>query len=280
MGGPLSSAPVTRRRLLLGLGGAGVLAAAGGAGVLTIHRDSGPLALVYRGPAATPGCPEAVSALLRHAHFRTAYVGPDEDRELSADTLTEAAVYAQPGGATLDSAWRAVRRDAEVIRAWVHQGGSYLGFCLGGYLAGATPGLALLPGDTEQYITTDRATVRTSRDTVVSVLWRGAARRMYFQDGPAFRLNPGADAEVIATYTTGEPAAVIAAYGSGRVGVVGPHPEADQSWFDSAGLNSNGVVSNDLGLDLVQATTWRPSSTGSGAVGPGPVDPTMTRPGG
>ncbi|WP_206518129.1 BPL-N domain-containing protein [Rhodococcus sp. X156] len=271
----MSEARVTRRQLLLGLGGAGVLAAAGGVGVLSIDRDSGPLALVYRGPAATPGCPEAVTALLRSAHFRTSYVGPDEDLSLSADTLATATAYAQPGGANLDPAWDEISADTEVIRAWVRQGGSYLGFCLGGYLAGATPGFRLLPGDTEQYVTLDGATVRTTRDTIVSVLWRGVPRRMYFQDGPVFRIAPGADAEVIATYLTGEPAAVVSSYGSGRVGVVGPHPEADQSWFDSAGLNSAGVLSHDLGIDLVKATTWRPS-----AQGPGPVGPTSTRYGG
>jgi hypothetical protein len=74
------------------------------------------------------------------------------------------------------------------------------GFCLGAYLAGATPGFALLPGNTSQYIASPGATVDTTDDTVIPVRWRGKPRHLFFQDGPVFRLNAGADATVLATY--------------------------------------------------------------------------------
>jgi hypothetical protein len=245
-----------RRRLLIGAGAAGVLAGLGWVGVSALNSKDGPLALVYRGPASCSGCSEAVAALLQSSPtgFRTEFCGPDEDRQLSPSALGEAAVYAQPGGGSVASGWRKMRGHARDIRDFVHGGGHYLGFCLGAYLAGATPGFALLPGDVDRYISTPGASVHDADDTVIGVRWRGQPRKMYFQDGPVFRLQPGAPATVLATYDGGASAAVIAAYGTGRVGVVGPHPEADRSWYTSAGLTNPGGIHFDLGHDLIEAT--------------------------
>jgi glutamine amidotransferase-like uncharacterized protein len=246
-----------RRRFLIGAG-----AAVGAAGLTAVGfslwgADYRPLALVYRGPASTPGCPEAVAALLEPAGFRTVYCGPDEDIPLSADSLAKAAVYAQPGGGDVDSAWRKLRAHADDVRTFVRNGGNYLGFCLGGYLAGATPGFNLLPGDTNEYARSRGADVRTTRDTVLPVTWRGTTQRMYFQDGPMFLLNPGSPATVLATYSSGAVAAAVAPYGKGKVGVVGPHPEADQSWFTDARLDSDGALHPELGHDLITTTVAR-----------------------
>lgn len=59
-----------------------------------------PQALVYRGPEACPGCPEAVGLLLESSpsKFRVTYAGPDEEVDITADSLRETDVYAQPGG--------------------------------------------------------------------------------------------------------------------------------------------------------------------------------------
>ena len=43
-------------------------------------------------------------------------------------------------------------------------------------------------------------TVHDEDDTVIPVRWRSQPRSMYFQDGPIFRLRPGAPATVVATY--------------------------------------------------------------------------------
>jgi hypothetical protein len=134
-----------------------------------------PLALVYRGPAASPGCPESVAALLRRSpsRFRTEFCGPNERTALTAEALSSATLYAQPGGTDLLPAWRHMRPYADAIRAFVHGGGHYLGFCLGGYLAGRDPGFALLPGDSGAYIESQGAEVTRLKDTIVSVRWRG-----------------------------------------------------------------------------------------------------------
>jgi hypothetical protein len=59
---------------------------------------------------------------------------------------------------------------------------------------------------------------------------------------------------VLATYDTGAGAAVVTAFGEGRVGLVGPHPEADQSWYDDARLTNPDGIRFDLGYDLIQTT--------------------------
>jgi len=57
---------------------------------------------------------------------------------------------------------------------------------------------------------------------------------------------------VLATYPNDTIAALVARFGSGRVGVVGPHPEATQDWYTDAGLLVD-RLGLDLGLDLVNA---------------------------
>ncbi|GAA0343813.1 BPL-N domain-containing protein [Streptomyces blastmyceticus] len=212
-----------------------------------------PLALVYRGPATLPGCPEAVAELLAAGPWDLdiRYTGPREAVPLSAESLARAWVYAQPGGGTLSHAFRHLRRQRDAIRGYVHGGGRYLGFCLGGYLAGATPGFGLLPGDTDQYIGSPGATVHDESNTLVDVDWRGLRRTLFFQDGPQFLLDSGADATVLATYTNGTVAALVTPFGAGRVGVVGPHPEATDDWYTDVGLPVHRT--HDLGLDLAGA---------------------------
>ncbi|MFI7647377.1 BPL-N domain-containing protein [Micromonospora sp. NPDC049460] len=259
---------ISRRRLVVGAGAAGTLAALGWAGVSAVTGEGNrPLALVYRGPAACSGCAEAVAALLRSAPggFRTEYCGPGEQRQISRSTLGEATVYAQPGGGNVGPAWRRLRDHAEDIRGFVRDGGHYLGFCLGAYLAATRPGFGLLDGKVDQYIRTAGASVDSADDAVVPVRWRGRSRHMFFQDGPTLELRPGAPGIVLATYDTGAPAAVVTAFGAGRVGLVGPHPEADRSWYADAELTNPDGIRLDLGHDLVRSTVdgWAPASGGS-----------------
>jgi glutamine amidotransferase-like uncharacterized protein len=212
-----------------------------------------PQALVYRGPATVPGCPEAVVELLSASlwNFDIRYVGPHERLALTPEALVGATLYAQPGGATLSHGYKHMRKHRSAIRDFVRSGGGYLGFCLGGYLAGATPGFALLPGDTDQYIASPHTTVKSEGDTLVQVSWRGRQRTLFFQDGPHFQLSPDAHATVLATYPNNTIAALVTRFGAGRVGVVGPHPEATPDWFTDAGLSKPQRLGYDLGLDLV-----------------------------
>ncbi|MGP3972248.1 BPL-N domain-containing protein [Streptomyces sp. 6N223] len=248
---------MNRRRLLgLALPAFGMTAVQTGCGPGRPAEPRRPRALVYRGPGACDGCAEAVAALLRSAPSRprVRYCGPGGDVPLTASSLAEAEVYAQPGGGDdLAAAWREMRDAAGPLRRWVRGGGRYLGFCMGAYLAGRTPGFGLLPGDTDAYISSRGASVHTAADTVIPVRWRGQLRHMYFQDGPFFRLTRKAATSVIATYDNGLPAALLAPYGEGRVAVAGPHPEADSTWYADHDLANPDGVRFDLGHDLVES---------------------------
>ncbi len=220
------------------------------------------LALVHRGPATLPGCPEAVASLLRESRpdLDVRYVGPREDLALTADVLAGAVLYAQPGGGTLRRGWRKMRRHREELRGWVSGGGRYVGFCLGAYLAGESPGFGLLPGDTDQYVATEGAQLDHTDDAVVAVDWGGRRRAVFAQDPTTFVLDEraGPDTTVLARYPNRAPAALVAPYGAGRVGVVGPHPEATADWFADAGLpvpadggGDGDGLARDLARDLV-----------------------------
>lgn len=219
------------------------------------------LALVYRGPASTPGCPEAVAAALRRSRWDldVRFVGPREDLPLEPGVLAGARLYAQPGGGGLRRAYRKMRRSREAIREFVGSGGGYLGFCLGGYLAGETPGFGLLPGDTDRFISSPGARPDHDGDSLVTITWAGRRRQVYFQDGAWFDLDPArGPAEVLATYDNGLPAAVVAPFGRGAVGVVGPHPEATPDWYTDSGL----PVPDDLRADLTQDLVDRVMTAG------------------
>jgi glutamine amidotransferase-like uncharacterized protein len=216
-------------------------------------------ALVYRGPATLPGCSEAMAALLATSRwgFDVRYVGPEEELKLTARVLATASLYVQPGGGTLRKGYRHMKSHKSDIQEYVHAGGRYLGICLGGYLAGATPGFELLPGDTDRYVSSPGAEVATTKGTIVAVHWGTGTRHMYFEDGPYFWLHDGSEATVLATYPNGKIAALSAAYGSGCVAVVGPHPEADRSWYADFRLTNPDGIQFDLGHDLIDRAMTR-----------------------
>lgn len=213
-----------------------------------------PIALVYRGPAGCDGCSEPVARLLREEGFAVTFAGPD-DAPITADLLATASVYAQPGGdGSVRKAMTALGDSADLIRAYVSGGGRYVGFCMGGYLAGFNPGMGMLPGDSGQLIAEPEAEVTDEADTLIHVTWGAEDRALYFQDGPYFVVDDPTDVVVLATYTTGgRIAAMTAPFGEGRVAVVGPHPEADASWYADVELDDPDGLDDDLGRALIRA---------------------------
>jgi hypothetical protein len=215
-----------------------------------------PIALVYRGPAGCAGCSEAVAALLKSDtlwNFNVMYVGPKEDISVLAGLrLSNVVLYAQPGGGgSVNRAFKKLKNDAPAIRNFVFKGGRYLGICMGAYLVDNDPGYDL-GLSTNQYIRTAGASVKTTSDTRVPVIWRGTNRMMYFQDGPYFIPDCNIAGQIIlATYTNGKVAAMVQPYGKGKIGVSGPHPEADNSWYKAAKLKNPGGLDADLGIDLI-----------------------------
>ncbi|KAM0721453.1 hypothetical protein Q7P37_002377 [Cladosporium fusiforme] len=274
-------------------------------------------ALVYRGKVnsqenSCEGCPESVRDLLKRTYtdIKVTFAGPDEATKINAQTLAGVDIFAQPGGdgrqseiltpdvmfihangcpgTDLDDAWDEAKAYAPAMRDFVSNGGHYLGFCLGAYLAGPSPGFGLLPkGDKAvREIKQRNAQIKNTNDTVIQVDWTFSTgdkagktengRWLYFQDGPAFKLANGSPAEVLGRYSkNGDVAAMLNAYGQGWVANIGPHPEADQYWCkytnsrlyedmhkaakltqladDDAEIKNPEGIKFDIGMDFVKA---------------------------
>ncbi|KAM3562732.1 hypothetical protein MY1884_001634 [Beauveria asiatica] len=225
-----------------------------------------PRAFVWLGPKDDPDLSEAVGQLLESSshNFQVAYVGP---KDITADSLKTVEVLAFPGGADVDNLWKVLKPVAQPIRSFVAGGGRYLGFCLGAYIAGHSPGLGLLPSSTDVSPECDEedAQVRDDRDTVIQIHWAFSSgsnagktatdRWIYYQEGN-FVKNFVEDntSFVLGRYSkTDRVAATLNKYGEGWVGTIGPHPEADQSWFDLANITAPDGLQTEVGHDLINA---------------------------
>lgn len=217
----LSHLAWTRRSLLRGL------AAVPLAGAVTAcarqDRDEQGLseqvtALVYRGPASCAGCSETLANRLSESplDMDVAFIGPNEELPLEAGALAGADLYAQPGGGD-DVLAAAEHFPSSFVRAlgdFVAEGGSYLGVCMGAYLAGSD-GFGFLDQSIEGVVDVPGFPVTDSSDQVVAITWEDAVRWTYFQEGARL---PADGAETYAYYETGDIAAACYSYGLGVAG--------------------------------------------------------------
>lgn len=145
----------------------------------------------------------------------------------------------------MNSAYSELSSRQTDLRNFVQNGGRYLGFCLGAFLAGSSPGFGLLPsgaGATSERQQTN-AQVKSSKDTIIQVDWtfrstvstfdKGTTANsqwVYFQDGAVITgLND--NSTVLGRYSqNGDVAASLTPYGKGWVALTGPHPEATSDW--------------------------------------------------
>ncbi|KAG5985128.1 hypothetical protein E4U55_001097 [Claviceps digitariae] len=263
-------------------------------------RATQPRALVYRGPAACKGCPEAVAKLLENSpqQFSITFVGPNEDTQISRDVLSQAAAYAQPGGPDLKSAYRELESHQDEFRDFVQNGGRYLGFCLGAFLAGSTPGFRLLPDgiNATPERKSEGAQVTGTEDTMIQVDWTyqspissfskgdtAKSQWLYFQDGAVITgLSDGDNTTVLGRYSSnGNVAASLTPLGKGYIALVGPHPEATPDWYRTYRLENPDGIKYDIGYDFVNAAMEAaplPGGSGSGTgTGSGPAKPTSSK---
>ncbi|GAO18175.1 uncharacterized protein UV8b_01244 [Ustilaginoidea virens] len=249
-----------------------------------------PLALVYRGPSSCKGCSEAAATLLQSSpqNFSVTFVGPNEGTGISADVLSKAAAYVQPGGPDLTAAYNELQDHAPEIRDFVNNGGRYLGFCLGAFLAGNSPGFDLLPSgaSTDAERKMDNSQVTGTEDTIIQVDWtfrtkvsafsRGEtakAQWIYFQDGAVINgLPDDGNHTILGRYSqNGNVAASLTPYGKGWVAVTGPHPEAPKDWYKAYRIENPDGMKFDIGYDFVNAAMEAgPVPTGTSGTGTAP----------
>lgn len=213
-----------------------------------------PIALVFRGESTEQDddLAEPLAEFLRKSprHFKVRIVGPNEDEDLDEDSLEDADLLAMPGGPDLDDASDETKGAKRAIRNFVSDGGRYLGVCLGAYLAGHSPGFGLLPkdADTDSECEQKGAQVTNDEDAIIQVDWTyshgekaGQTHKdqwIFFQEGPCIKGFEESDTSfILGRYSKdGRIASTLSKFGDGWVGLIGPHPEADQSWCECSSI--------------------------------------------
>ena len=156
--------------------------------------------------------------------------------ECNAETFDGVDIIAFPGGigdaSSYDEFFR--RRAQNVVADYVANGGRYLGICMGAYWAGSYYFDILDRLDAVQYIKQPHADIKRSYGTVANVLWEGQPENIFFYDGCAI-IGDLSRCEVVATYSQGDAAAII----QGRVGIIGPHLESQEYWFEAPRMYIN-----------------------------------------
>lgn len=220
---------------------AGALALPSPAAARRDLRDSGTVRVaVYRGPASCERCPETLKRAIERLHpkYRVDFVGAGEAADITPQTLARYNVYAQPGGGQdIPGALASLGEERiDAIHDYVAHGGRYLGLCMGAYLASAS-GLGLVPHELDSEVGRPGFAVVDSEDAVVTVRWQGRQETVFYQDGPyLLRAPKDPGFKAIATYANDDLAAARYSFGRGVVVLSGPHPEADASWFEAAGI--------------------------------------------
>ena len=200
-----------------------------------------PLFLVYaEHPMCSMDCADGVRDVLESSReYSALLVGPHSFpyMELTEELLSDTSCLVIPGGLGDSDQYDTseLKLHTELIKNYVACGGRYLGICMGSYLAGYHY-LDLLKKNTRaaQYVKRKACTIHHEKPDVVELLWDECKEPMYFFDGAAFVPRKGysnISGEVVARYLNGDPAALIQTYKKGRVGVIGPHPEAHKWWF-------------------------------------------------
>ena len=199
-----------------------------------------PIAIIYDGVGTCDGCAYDMGKALSQIQYRVKLIHPQTEPKdrITEEFLKRGDLFIIPGGddeVVLKKALKA--EEFTAIQNYVRNGGVFLGSCMGAYFASTIlwgegnpkePGLGLFQGMV-------KAHRPTKEPRVENIVWKGIHRWMYFQDGP--EMIPASVAvetetiDVWGRYEDGKIAAVQAAYGRGRVGLLGPHPEANPGWF-------------------------------------------------
>jgi hypothetical protein len=137
-------------------------------------------------------------------------------------------MIAVPGGfGDADSYDTLLKNNQDRVRQFVEDGGYYLGICMGAFWAASHYFNILNDIQVVQYIKRPNTDTHRPHAKNMSVIWEGVPNNMFFYDGCALIGN--GHKEVIATYSNGDPMAII----QDRIGLIGCHPESEQFWYDS-----------------------------------------------
>lgn len=186
------------------------------------------IALFHHDPECCTGCCSGMITALS-PHYKVKVWGISDNLDY---VLSQSDCVAFPGGiGDSDSFYKFFkRRHGNSIESFLSNSGKYLGICMGQYWAGSNYFDILQGYDVVQYIKQPDAEIKRSYATVAKVTFGTInSENMFFYDGGVI-LPKGETGicKVKARYQNGMPMAII----QGNVGIIGCHPESQESWYD------------------------------------------------
>lgn len=155
--------------------------------------------------------------------------------EIEDDFFNNVDIVCFPGGiGDSDDFDTYFKHHGNLITNYIKRGGRYLGICMGAYWADKHYFNLLYGVESKQYIKQPKTCTRRYYSKPVECNWKGTPERIFFYDGPAF-IGDESNFETIARYSNGDPAAII----QGRIGLIGPHLEAEEYWYDKPYLHKH-----------------------------------------
>jgi glutamine amidotransferase-like uncharacterized protein len=155
--------------------------------------------------------------------------------EIEDDYFNDVDLVCFPGGiGDADTYDHMFKYHESSVRQYIRNGGRFLGICMGAYWADKHF-LDIMDGvEAKQYIRRPNTCTKRYYSKAVECNWQGDTDRFFFYDGPAF-IGDERNFETIARYTNGDPAAII----QGRIGLIGPHLEAEEYWYSKPYLHKH-----------------------------------------
>jgi hypothetical protein len=210
-------------------------------------------AIVYGGPGSCPdGCTDAAVTVTRLAGFDPLVVTPET---FHPSLLEGVRVWVQPGGKSGQASNAMGSEMREQIKTFIRNGGGYVGFCAGAFLAtkkvgtSSVTGLGIIPGTTKLYRQSP------GNVSVQAVIRPQGVRYWYWEGGPRFVFSSAEfkTVKVTSRYQIGNYIGGIdTTYGKGRVSVTGLHPEAPQWWFDDVNMIDPDGSDNQEAADMIK----------------------------
>lgn len=236
-----------------------------------------PIALVYRGDGACEqdgiyqGCSEAAADMAKKAGFEAIYF---DAQGTNFELFGKAKLWIQPGGRVRKQVVAMSNDLKQHITDFVKNGGSYVGFCAGGFIAGETfgwndkdkppyeeKGLGLIPGKVWYYDEYDSELSDKLLAKIIKTDWSKIERYVYWELGPYFSKENYAAGEVVSFYydkqdkVQEKAMTLFKSFGKGRVAVTAVHPESPVSWRQYYKINDKDGVDHDLAIDMINWAT-------------------------
>lgn len=233
--------------------------------------------VIFNGAGTCDGCAESVATVLRRQYDQIQLV---DETTLSHNTLAGATIYVQPGGSDdiTETLHALTGRQIQQIQQFVAAGGTYVGICAGGYLAAqyADNSAELAAFGLIELHDVDAELGDDMRPQLLNIQLAPAAplpqvasaptRHVYMQAGPHFGQTLPKGAKALAYYANSKRiAARVSPFGRGKVVVIGPHLEADATWFMADGLPQP-PLQQQLLLDILASLTITPAISGKPSI--------------